>query len=198
MYITVHTTIDTGCSPNNYLSTEYFNRNVEALSHFLVSSIPERVDLTTSGSTQPITAHVVLDIRHVDGRGRIRLMQLKFGILQGLRFDKVIGLYAISIHFMDVMQDLLALQLEFLQPGIQQYVSMLHGHCPQLLKISSSSTHDSDGDDVADMPRLFEEHRNNATSHQSYSILPVSNPNDSRMVGPLDPHALFDPEEAYE
>ena len=99
---------------------------------------------------------------------------------------------------MEVMQDLLALQLEFLQPGIQQYVSMLHGHCPQLLMISSSSTHDSDGDDVADMPRLFEEHRGNATSNQSYSILPASNPNDSKMVGPLDPHALFDPEEAYE
>jgi len=75
-----------------------------------------------------------------------------------------------------------------------QHVSMLHGHCPQLLMISSSSTHDSDGDDVADMPRLFEEHRNNSTSHQSYSILPVS----TRMVEPLDPHALFDPEEAYE
>ena len=97
-----------------------------------------------------------------------------------------------------LMQDLLALQLEFLQPGIQQHVSMLHGHCPQLLMISSSSTHDSDGDDVANMPKLFEEYRNNATSHQSYSILPASNPNDSKMVGPLDPHALFDPEEAYE
>jgi hypothetical protein len=79
-------------------------------------------------------------------RGRIRLMKFKFGILQGLRFDIVIGLYAISIHFMDVMQDLLTLQLEFLQPGIQQHISMLHGHCPQLLMISSSSTHDSDGD----------------------------------------------------
>ena len=107
-------------------------------------------------------------------------MKLKFGILQGLQFD------------MDIMQDLLALQLEFLQPGTQQHVSMLHGHCPQLLMMSSSSTHDSDGDEVADMPRRFEEHRGNATSNQSYSILPVSNPNDSRMVGPLDP------EEAYE
>jgi len=128
----------------------------------------------------------------------LRLMKLKFGILQGLRFDIVIGLYAISIHFMDVMQELLALQLEFLQPGTQQYVSMLHGYCSQLLMMSSSSTHDSDGDDVADMPRLFEKIRGHDTSHQSYSILPVSNPNDSRMVGPLDPHALFDPEEAYE
>ena len=72
--ITVRTTLDTGCSPNNYLSAEYFNRNVEALSPFLVSSIPERVDLATSGSTQPITAHAVLDIRHVDGCGRIRLI----------------------------------------------------------------------------------------------------------------------------
>ena len=57
--------------------------------------------------------------------------------------------------------------------------------------MSSSSTHDSDGDEVADMPRRFEEHRGNATSHQSYSIPPVSNSNDSRMVGPLDPQALY-------
>ena len=99
---------------------------------------------------------------------------------------------------MDVMQDLLALQLEFLQPGTQQHVSILHGHCPQLLMMSLSSTHDSDGDDFANMPRLFEELRGNDTSHQSCSILTVSNPNDSRMVGPLDPHALFYPEVAYE
>jgi hypothetical protein len=96
------------------------------------------------------------------------------------------------------VQDLLALQLEFLQPGTPQNVSMLHGHCPQLLMMSSSSTHDRDGDDVADMARLFEEHRGNDTSNQPYSIFPVSNPSDSRMVGPLNPHALSDHEEAYE
>jgi hypothetical protein len=122
----------------------------------------------------------VLTLLQVAALNPSQHMKLKFGILQGLQFD------------MDIMQDLLALQLEFLQPGTQQHVSMLHGHCPQLLMMSSSSTHDSDGDEVADMPRRFEEHRGNATSNQSYSILPVSNPNDSRMVGPLDP------EEAYE
>ena len=116
--ITIHTTLDTGCSPNNYLSAEYFNRNVEALSPFLVSSIPERVDLATSGSTQPITAHVVLDLRHVDDRGRIRLMKLKFGILKGL----------------------LALQLEFLKSGSKQHLSVLHGQVPQLLMLSSDDT----------------------------------------------------------
>ena len=107
--IIVRTTLDRGYSPDNYLSAENFNRSVEALSPFLVSSIPERDDFATTGSTQPITTHVVLDIRHVDGRGRMRLMKLKFGILQGLWFNIVIGLYAISLHFMDVMQDLLAL-----------------------------------------------------------------------------------------
>ena len=137
--ITVRTTLDTGCSPNNYLSAEYFNRNVEALSPFLVSSIPEQVDLATVGSTQHITAHVVLDLRHVDDRGRIRLIKLKFGILKGLRFDIVIGLYAISIHFMDVMQDL----LEFLKSGSKQHLSVLHGQVPQLLMLSSDDTDES-------------------------------------------------------
>jgi len=144
--IIVRTILDRGYSPNKYLSAEYFNRNTEALSPFLVSSLSERVDLATNGSTQPITAHVVLDIRHVDERGRIRLMKFKFGILQGLRFNIVIGLYAISIHSMVVMQDLLALQLEFLQSWIQHHISML-----------PHDVQGSDGDDIADMPTLFEE-----------------------------------------
>ena len=42
-------------------------------------------------------------------------MTLKFGILKGLRFDKVIGLHAISFHFMEVIQDLLTLQLEAIE-----------------------------------------------------------------------------------
>jgi len=128
------------------LSAEYFNRNVEALSPFLVFSVVLQVatllqvDLATSGNTQPITAHVVLDLRYVDDGGRIRLMKLKFGILKGLRFDIVIGLYAISIHFMDVMQDLLALQLEFLKSGSKQHLSVLHGQVLQLLMLSSDDT----------------------------------------------------------
>ena len=65
-------------------------------------------------------------------------MKLKFGILQGLRFDVVIGLYAISIHFMDVMRDLLAVQLEFLESGTQKHCSVLHGQVPQLLTLSSN------------------------------------------------------------
>jgi hypothetical protein len=67
-------------------------------------------------------------------------MKLKFGILKGLRFDIVIGLYAISIHFMDVMQDLLALQLEFLKSGSKQHLSVLHGQVLQLLMLSSDDT----------------------------------------------------------
>ena len=66
--IIVRTTLDRGYSPDNYMSAENFNHSVEALSPFLVSSIPERFDLATNGSTQPITAPFVLDIRHVDGR----------------------------------------------------------------------------------------------------------------------------------
>jgi hypothetical protein len=45
----------------------------------------------------------------------MRLMTLNFGILKGYRFDMVIGLYAISFHFMEVIQDLLTLQLESLE-----------------------------------------------------------------------------------
>ena len=76
-------------------------------------------------------------LQPMDSRGNMRLMKLKFGILQGLRFDVVIGLYAISIHFMDVMRDLLAVQLEFLESGIQKHCSVLHGQVPQLLTLSS-------------------------------------------------------------
>ena len=53
-------------------------------------------------------------------------MKLKFGILKGLRVDIVIGLYVISIHFIDVMKDLLALQFEFLKHGSKQHLSVLH------------------------------------------------------------------------
>jgi len=53
--------------------------------------------------------------------------------LQGLRFNIVIGLYAMSLHFMDVIQDLLALQLEFLQSWTQHHIPILHENCPQLL-----------------------------------------------------------------
>ena len=81
-------------------------------------------------------------------------MKLKFGILQGLRFNIVIGLYAMSLHFMDVIQDLLALQLEFLQSWTQHHIPMLHGNRPQLLMMCKI---DSDGNDIADMPTLFEE-----------------------------------------
>jgi len=119
------------------MKQEYFDCNVEALGPFLVPSVPERVDLATYGSSQPVTAHVILDIRHVDSRGNMRLMKLKFGILQGLRFDVVIGLYAISIHLMNVVRDLLAVQLEFLASGTRKHCSVLHGQVPQLLTLSS-------------------------------------------------------------
>ena len=60
------------------MKQEYFDHNVEALGPFLVPSVPERVDLATNGSSQQVTAHVILDIRHVDSRGNMRLMKLSF------------------------------------------------------------------------------------------------------------------------
>ena len=98
-----------------------------------ISAFRGRVDLATNGRFQPITAHVVLDLRHIDPRGSMRVMKLKFGILQGLRFNIVIGLYAISTHLVDVLRDLLAVQLEFLESGTPNHVSLLHGDAPHLL-----------------------------------------------------------------
>jgi len=92
--------LDTGCSPNNYMRAEYFEQHEAYLSQYIIKESPERVDLATSYSAQYITRHVQLSLRHVDSRGRMRLMTLKFGILKGLRFDMVIGLWAISFHFM--------------------------------------------------------------------------------------------------
>ena len=48
---------------------------------------------------------MIVNVRHVDSRGVTRCVKLRFGVLQGLRFDVVIGLYAIALNFMDVMQD---------------------------------------------------------------------------------------------
>ena len=135
--ISVKATLDTGRCPGNYMRQGYFDDNAVALAPFLVSSPQERVDLATNGSSQPITAHVVLDLRHIDPRGNMRVMKLKFGILQGLRFDIVVGLYAISTHLVDVMRDLLAVQLEFLESGTPKHVSLLHGEAPHMLMMSS-------------------------------------------------------------
>ena len=127
--ISVRATLDIGCCPGNYMRQGYFDDNAVALAPFLVSSPPERVDLATNGSSQPITAHVVLDLRHIDPRGNMRVMKLKFGILQGLRFDIVVGLYAISTHLVDVMKDLLAVQLEFLESGTPKpHMLMMSSH----------------------------------------------------------------------
>jgi hypothetical protein len=97
------------------MSEQVYQQNILALQPYLVKCPPERVDLATSDSAQFIKEHVKLSLRHVDSRGRVRKMTLKFGILKGLRFDMVIGLYAISFHFMEVIQDLLTLQLESLE-----------------------------------------------------------------------------------
>lgn len=82
------------------------------LKEFLVPSPAERVDLATSNSAKQITEHIVIEVRHVDSRGMTMALKLRFGILDGLRFDIVIGLYAIAMNFMEVMQDLLTLQQE--------------------------------------------------------------------------------------
>ena len=79
-----------------------------------------------------------LNLRHVDSRGRVNKMTLKFGILKGFRFDMVIGLYAVSFHFMEVIQDLHNESMEAVDPAL----AMLYGDpdTPVLSMISSSDT----------------------------------------------------------
>lgn len=104
--------IDTGCSPGNYMSDAFYQSHIELLREFLVPGKAERVDLATNNSAKQITQHIIIDVRHVDSRGTTRILKLRFKVLDGLRFDIVIGLYAIAMNFMEVMQDLLTLQLE--------------------------------------------------------------------------------------
>lgn len=85
---------------------------MDSLEEFLVPGPAERVDLATSDFAQSISLHLVIEARHVDSRGVNRFIKLRFGVLLGVRFDVVIGLYAIALNFMKVMQDLLLLQLE--------------------------------------------------------------------------------------
>jgi hypothetical protein len=60
-------------------------------------------------------------------------MKLKFGIVKGLHFDIVIGLYAISIHFMEIMQELVQLQLEFLQSDTSEVNRFSNYSCYPLM-----------------------------------------------------------------
>ena len=61
----------------------------------------------------------------------------------GLRFDVVIGLYAIALNFMEVMQDLLLLQLEH-QEARTHTLAMLYGQTAQLLMMSAADDDDTD------------------------------------------------------
>jgi hypothetical protein len=57
--------------------------------------------------------------------------------LDGLRFDVVIGLYAIAMNFMEVMQDLLTIQLEH-QESQSNSLAILYGPTPRLSMITTS------------------------------------------------------------
>ena len=79
----------------------------------------------------------------MDSRGVNRIIKLRFGVLLGLRFNVVIGLYAIALNFMEVMQDLLLLQLEH-QEARTHTLAMLYGQTAQLLMISGAEEDDTD------------------------------------------------------
>lgn len=136
--------LDTGCSPGNYISEAFFLAHIDALEEFLVPCPAERVDLATSNSALSITKHLIITVRHVDSRGVTRSIKLRFGVLQGLRFDVVIGLYAIALNFMEVMQDLLTVQLEH-QEAKTYTLAMLYGQQPQLLMLSGNNYDDAYG-----------------------------------------------------
>jgi hypothetical protein len=76
---------DTGCSPGNYMSLAFFHANADVLKDYLIPCPAERVDLATSNSSQSITKHLVMEVRHVDTRGVTRTIKLRFGVLDGLR-----------------------------------------------------------------------------------------------------------------
>ena len=134
--LVVTSMLDTGCSPGNYMSMAFYKANIDSLEDFLVPGPAERVDLATSDSAQSISLHLVIEARHIDSRGVNRTIKLRFGVLLGLRFDVVIGLYAIALNFMEVMQDLLLLQLEHQEARIHT-LAMLYGQSAQLLMMSA-------------------------------------------------------------
>ena len=140
--LTVKAMLDTGCSPGNYMSDAFYQSHIELLKEFLVPGKAERVDLATNNSAKQLTQHIVIDVRHVDSRGTTRILKLRFGVLDGLRFDIVIGLYAIAMNFMEVMQDLLTLQLEH-QEAKTNNLAMLYGQQPCLLMINGEEDADT-------------------------------------------------------
>ena len=75
---------------------------------------------------------------------KAKLSQYEIGILKGLRFDMVIGLYAISFDFMEVIQDLLTVQLECLKAKDPE-LALLYGQPQQsfLAMMSLPGTDDS-------------------------------------------------------
>ena len=141
--LVVTSMLDTGCSPGNYISMAFYKAIIDSLQDFLVPGPAERVDLATSDSAQSISLHLVIEARHVDSRGVNRTIKLRFGVLLGLRFDVVIGLYAIALNFMEVMQDLLLLQLEH-QEARTHTLAMLYGQTAQLLMMSAADNDDTD------------------------------------------------------
>ena len=58
--------LDTGCSPNNYMSEQVYQQNLAALQPYLFDCSPERVDLATSDSAQYITQHTKMTLKFVD------------------------------------------------------------------------------------------------------------------------------------
>jgi hypothetical protein len=146
MLLVVKAMFDTGCSPGNYMSLAFFHANADVLRDYLIPCPAERVDLATSNSAQSITQHLVIEVRHVDTRGVTRTIKLRFGVLEGLRFNVVIGFYAIAINFMEVLPDLLTIQLEH-QESQSHSLAMLYGTTPHLLMINSSPTSMVETDD---------------------------------------------------
>jgi hypothetical protein len=60
--LVVKAMFDTGCSPGNYMSLDFFHANADVLKDYLIPCPAERMDLATSNSAQSITQHLVMEL----------------------------------------------------------------------------------------------------------------------------------------
>ena len=63
--------------------------------------------MAADGQAIKVTIHLVLHIRHVDQHDNVIQQDIQFVVLPGLRYPVVLGLYALSMYFTDVVVDLL-------------------------------------------------------------------------------------------
>ena len=125
--IDARTLFDTGCSVGtNFMSKGHFDL-YPVLTKYLVKHPTNTIDLATHGSTAVVSQYisVVLEIVH---RGRPIRCKILIGIMQGLRYDLVLGLAVIASHYTEVLMDLLSFQLKNSPSQKSNSMSMMAAH----------------------------------------------------------------------